>query len=168
MRREALITASTCHFTIYFAYCYFKNLRGRWFDFCGKGMGDLRKKIYPVDWFRGEKRPALKIMYTYRYIRCISGKESNSRGLGRIFLPKPNHSYPPPPPWKVKWSALFVPMHKRKGPHAFPWQQQSSSRPKNWWCTVKDKKKTYQKCTVKLINIWCFTENKQFSLDIYW
>ena len=105
MRREALITASTCHFTIYFAYCYFKNLRDRWFDFCGKGMGDFRKKIYPVDWFRGEKNlarkylgeklPALKTMYTYRYIRCISGKESNSRGLGRISLPKPNYSYPP-------------------------------------------------------------------------
>ena len=174
MRREALITASTCHFTIYFAYCYFKNLRDRWFDFCGKGMGDFRKKIYPVDWFRGEKNlarkylveklPALKIMYTYRYIRCISGKESNCRGLGRISLPKPNHSYPPE---KSNGRLFLFPC--TRGPTCFSATTTVFVQTKKLVVHSKrERNKTYQNYTVKLINIWYFTETKQFSLEIYW
>ena len=74
-------------------------------------MGDFRKK-YPLDWFRGGKAckdipgksnnlhskknfphevyNAEKKSYT---VTC-QGKISNSRGLGKEFLPKLNHPYP--------------------------------------------------------------------------
>ena len=174
MRRENLITASTCHFTIYFAYCYFKNLRDRWFDFCGKGMGDFRKKIYPVDWFRGEKNlarkylgeklPALKIMYTYRYIRCISGKESNSRGWGEFLYPNQiTHT-----PLKSQMVGSFR-FHAQEGPLFFSATTTVFVQTKKLVVHSKrERNKTYQNCTVKLINIWYFTETKQFSLEIYW
>ena len=92
-------------------------------------------------------------------------KKSNSRGLGNFFLPKPNHTYPPQ---KSNGRLLTFPCAGEKAHmlfhdnNSFPEDQKTSS------AQQKIGKKTYQKCTVKLIKIWCFTENKQFLLEIYW
>ena len=103
MRREALTTASTCHFTIYFAYCYFKKPQGRTFDFCGE-VRVISEKIYILKTdFEGKKilqgntQGKYILIYTYsvRAYQVYVGKKSNFRGLGNFFLPKPNHTYRP-------------------------------------------------------------------------
>ena len=66
-------------------------------------MGDFRKKD-PADWFRGEKvckditgknnTLYWKKKRSWRSLLCVRENISNSRDLGRKFLPKQNHPYP--------------------------------------------------------------------------
>ena len=69
----------------------------------------------------------------------------------KIFTQTKSHK----PHSKFKWSASCVSMLKRKDPHAFQWQQRSSSGPTKLAVHSRRKKqnKTKQKFSVKLINI---------------
>ena len=95
MRREALITASTCHFTIYFAYCYFKNLRGRPFDFCREVWAISEKNISwrlisrekdPARKYLGRKNSCSENNIQLQVCQVYVGEKSNARGLENFFF----------------------------------------------------------------------------------